>query len=167
MEPSQGVVKVVLLTVAAREGGARAILLFNDKSPPPFEEDILQRFWTCLRDGEKLKTCRLLLAGRQQKSVYSSKYETEHKAMSAISRKVDTAVKSPSIRLEWMYPLIYYFDRYYSLLQAMRHLTRKRSAESGSQQMVIYLPRTESGGGISWPLTGCSADDDRSPAIDS
>ncbi|GFU40390.1 transposable element Tcb2 transposase [Trichonephila clavipes] len=72
MEPSPGRREGRLLTVAAREGGARATLLFNDKSPPPFEA-LLRDFGHALGLG-RVKNMSTP-SGRQVRSISQLKNE--------------------------------------------------------------------------------------------
>ncbi|XP_035204645.1 echinoderm microtubule-associated protein-like CG42247 [Stegodyphus dumicola] len=61
-----------LLTIAAREGGARATLLFNDRNPPPFE-DVLRDFGRALGLGHVHKMSTP--SGRQVRSISQLKNE--------------------------------------------------------------------------------------------
>ncbi|GFT03902.1 echinoderm microtubule-associated protein-like CG42247 [Nephila pilipes] len=72
MEPSPGRREGRLLTVAAREGGTTAKLLFNDKSPPPFE-DLLRDFGHALGLG-RVKNMSTL-SGRPVRSISQLKNE--------------------------------------------------------------------------------------------
>ncbi|XP_055951256.1 echinoderm microtubule-associated protein-like CG42247 isoform X1 [Argiope bruennichi] len=130
-EPSPGRREGRLLTVATREGGAKATLLFNDKNPPPFE-DILRDFGHALGlgqvknmstpSGRQVRSISQLknefqdvdtffldetdtdavVPQLEEKSTYSSKYAEQHSARSRISR-VDTTVKSPPLEIEWLH----------------------------------------------------------------
>ncbi|GFY41735.1 echinoderm microtubule-associated protein-like CG42247 [Trichonephila inaurata madagascariensis] len=132
MEPSPGRREGRLLTVAAREGGARATLLFNDKSPPPFEA-LLRDFGHALGlgrvknmstpSGRQVRSISQLKNEFQdidtffldetasnatyltenKRSTYSSKSTRERKAMSAVSRKMNTSTKSSPFQLEWIH----------------------------------------------------------------